>query len=145
MISTSVCRTSTPRNCRQDYESPLHISFSKIPAPSDWKEVPSRRCVVGLLVSRPKCLAVFVGGDSMFLPPDFIPLSSDASLSMTGRDDCVVAKLYLPGRVLANLTRLDCQLPRDVDLPVEFHHAATFSFWIVEGRSDFPEVHPFEA
>ena len=142
MICVGHCRTSTPRNCRQDYDSPLHLNFSKIPPPDDWRQVPARRCTAGLLVSRPGHLAVFVGGDPIFLPPDFIPISSVPSLSMTGRDGCVVAKLYLPGHVLGDLTRANCQLPRNVDLPVEFRQASTFSLWIISGRPDLPEAHP---
>lgn len=111
MISTGLCRTSTPRNCKQDYESPLHLNFSKIPAPLDWREAPTRRCVVGFLATKPGTLGIFVGGDPIFLPSDFSPLSSAPSLSITGRDHCVVAKIYLPGPVVGDLIRTTASCP----------------------------------
>jgi hypothetical protein len=145
MIISTLCHTRTPKNCRNDFDSPLFLIFQKPPVPMAWRApgLSYQKCLFGTLESKPGLLGIYMTGDPLFLPADFKALET-GSISITREDaKCPVAKIYLTRSLVKSLIKNNVALARSASFSAEYQTSPSFMFWVVNTRITMPEAEPF--
>jgi len=145
MIISTLCHTRTPKGCRNDFDSPLFLVFTKPPVPQAWRAPkPSyQKCLFGTLESQPGLLGIYITGDPLFLPSDFKAIET-GSISLTNEDSrCAVAKIYLGRSLVKSLIKNNVALGRSASFNAEYRTSPSFMFWVVNTRITMPEAEPF--